>query len=257
MGSVGPLIVLSVVSHGQGSLVKQLLADIEKYCAGLPIHIVLTLNIAEPQFHDPREYKFPISVIVNIAPKGFGANHNAAFRHVASDFYCVVNPDIRLAADPFPALLNCSMSSRNIGLVAPQILSPGGEHENSARRFPTPWGIVKKYFGSRRSIEYPPNPSTYFPDWVAGMFMLVPSQVYAEMKGFDESYFLYYEDVDLCGRLRLAGYEVACCPQAVVTHAAQRDSHRKARYRVWHVRSMLRFFSSVVFIRLMWRRLWR
>lgn len=254
--SVRPQIVLSVVSHGQGSYVKQLLADIEKYCDELSIHVLLTLNIAEPQFHNPGEYKFPISVIVNLAPKGFGANHNAAFRHVASDFCCVVNPDIRLVADPFPALLDCAMSSRNIGLVAPQILSPGGEHENSARRFPTPWRIVKKYFGNRRLIEYPHTSCTYYPDWIAGMFMLVPSHVYAEMKGFDESYFLYYEDVDLCGRLRLAGYEIACCPQVVVTHMAQRDSHRKIKYRMWHVGSMVRFFSSVVFVRLLWRSLW-
>lgn len=255
-GSEQPRIVLSVVSHGQGSLVRLLLADIKKYCDTRPVHVVLTLNIPEPQPFSPGEYKFPISVIANLAPQGFGANHNAAFRQVTSDFYCVVNPDIRLDADPFPGLLKCVMNAENIGLVAPQIQNPGGEHENSARRFPTPWRIVKKYFGNRRLIEYPHTSCTYYPDWVAGMFMLVPSHVYAEVKGFDESYFLYYEDVDLCGRLRLAGYEIACCPRVVVTHMAQRDSHRKIRYRIWHVGSMVRFFLSVVFVRLLWRSLW-
>ena len=251
-----PRIVLSVVSHGQGALVRLLLADIDKYCDVQSIHVVLTLNIVEPLPFVPGEYRFPVSVIENSIPTGFGANHNAAYRHLPSDFYCVANPDIRLTADPFPVLLDCATRVGRIGIVAPAIRGAGGEAENSARRFPTPWKILRKYFGTRRLIEYPHNDSTYFPDWIAGMFMLVPSTVYAEMKGFDERYFLYYEDVDFCGRLRLAGYEVACCPQAVVSHVAQRDSHRKAKYRVWHVRSMVRFFSSAVFMRLMWRRLW-
>ena len=80
--------------------------------------------------------------------------------------------------------------------------------------------------------------------------MLFPSGIFERLGGFDERYFLYYEDVDICGRLRLQGHEVVLCPQAKVTHHAQRTSHRSVRYLRWHLTSMLRFFFSSVYRRL-------
>jgi GT2 family glycosyltransferase len=77
--------------------------------------------------------------------------------------------------------------------------------------------------------------------------MLFPRQVFEQLHGFDERYFLYYEDVDMCGRLQLAGYKVAVCPQAQIVHHAQRSSHRSLKYLRWHLASMLRFFFSPVY----------
>jgi hypothetical protein len=76
------------------------------------------------------------------------------------------------------------------------------------------------------------------------MFMLFPARVYAAVGGFDERYFLYYEDVDLCCRLRLAGHEVFLAPEAVAVHDGRRDSHRRPGYFLRHLQSMARFFLS-------------
>jgi GT2 family glycosyltransferase len=84
--------------------------------------------------------------------------------------------------------------------------------------------------------------------------MLLPSKIFAQVAGFDERYFLYYEDVDFCARLRLLGYDIVLCPQAKVFHYAQRDSHDSFKYFVWHVRSMLRFFVSMVFWRVQFKK---
>jgi GT2 family glycosyltransferase len=81
----------------------------------------------------------------------------------------------------------------------------------------------------------------FSPDWIAGMFMLFRSELFREVGGFDERYFLYYEDVDLCFRLRQHGYEVILVPDARAVHFAQRQSHRNLRYLLWHVRSLVRF----------------
>lgn len=97
------ILSISVVSHAQGVLVSQLLADIGKHC-DLPLEVVLTLNVPEPFSPTPSDYGFPIKVISNAEPKGFGSNHNAAFKHAQGEFFCVINPDIRLNGDPFPAL---------------------------------------------------------------------------------------------------------------------------------------------------------
>jgi hypothetical protein len=84
----------------------------------------------------------------------------------------------------------------------------------------------------------------FSPDWVAGMFMLFRNELFREIGGFDERYFLYYEDVDLCFRLRQHGYDVVLVPDARAAHFAQRQSHRNPRYLLWHVRSLVRFLLS-------------
>jgi N-acetylglucosaminyl-diphospho-decaprenol L-rhamnosyltransferase len=84
------------------------------------------------------------------------------------------------------------------------------------------------------------------------MFMLFPSRVYEELAGLNEKFFLYYEDVDICCRARLRGYEVALDPAAQIVHEAQRASRRDLRHFGWHLRSMMRFFMSSTFFRC-WR----
>ena len=89
--------------------------------------------------------------------------------------------------------------------------------------------------------------------------MLFQSAAFLELGGFDERYFLYYEDVDICARLRLAGHEIVVCPWVSVVHAARRESHQKLQYLAWHIASITRFFCSLVFVKLavrglLWRR---
>jgi N-acetylglucosaminyl-diphospho-decaprenol L-rhamnosyltransferase len=180
--------------------------------------------------------------IDNPHPKGFGANHNAAFRLAKGQMFCVLNPDIRLKIDPFPALIEALVSPQ-VGVAAPRILDTAGGTEDSARRFPTPSYILQKILGLTPKLDYRLDDSSLSPDWVAGMFMLFRQEVYAELNGFDERYFLYYEDVDLCRRLRKRGYEVRLLPTVSAVHDARRDSRRSLRHLRWHAQSMLRYFT--------------
>jgi GT2 family glycosyltransferase len=84
-------------------------------------------------------------------------------------------------------------------------------------------------------------------DWVAGFFMLFRSGVFERLGGFDERYFLYYEDVELCSRARLAGSKIVWMPGVKVVHDARRHSHRDAKFLYWHLRSIARFFASPVY----------
>ena len=151
--------------------------------------------------------------------------------------------DVRLDQDPFAMLLSV-LSDSTIGVAAPLILNPAGAIEDSARRFPTPASILRKVLFKRPTADYLIEDTTVFPDWVAGMFMVFRSELYRMVGGFDEGYFLYYEDADLCWRLRRKGYEVALLPAARVVHAARRTSHRNLRHLGWHLSSMLRFFTK-------------
>jgi N-acetylglucosaminyl-diphospho-decaprenol L-rhamnosyltransferase len=249
-----PDLTISVVSHLQLGLIKNLLEDLDKNCRDSHFELILTLNLCEALSFSLNDFFFPIKIIHNASPLGFGANHNQAFKHASGQHFCVMNPDIRLDQNPFQQLLAC-LAETFAGVVAPVVLGVAGGVEDSARRFPSPLKILCKAFGRCRGVDYAIADTPIFPDWVGGMFMVFPSPVFKKIGGFDQRYFLYYEDVDLCGRLSLSGYKAVVCPQATVVHQAQRSSHRSLKYLSWHLASMMRFFLSSVYWRLQWRKL--
>ena len=249
-----PAVTISIVSHGQMELVLPLLQDLEAIHHTTPLHVVLTLNVPEALPCLAEDFVFSLQILRNQQPQGFGANHNHAFTQAQGDFFCVLNPDIRIAQNPFPDLLK-ACANPSTGLAAPAIYSPSDQLEDSARKFPTPWRIAHRVLTRRRTRDYAAPAPALHPDWVAGMFLLLRSAVYRQMGGFDERYFLYYEDVDLCARIRLAGMDVVQLALPGVVHNAQRASHRDPKYLRWHVGSMLRFFASGAFLRWQWLRL--
>jgi len=234
-------ITISVVSHEQATLVGALLSDLHAHCEAVS-KVVLTINIEEQLPFDTTRFKFPVVIISNTIAQGFATNHNAAFKLAQTDYFCVLNPDVRLARDPFPSLLD-QLRDSSVGVVAPLVLDPVGKVEYSARKFPTPISILKKVISGSNNRDYEIGTQPIFPDWVGGMFMLFRSASFDAVGGFDERYFLYYEDVDICWRMRQHGLRAALVPTASVTHDARRRSHQDARYLIWHLTSMLRFFS--------------
>lgn len=181
-------------------------------------------------------------VIHNATPKGFGDNHNAAFAHSRALYFCVLNPDIELPANPFPALL-AALNASSAAVLAPAVVNSAGSPEDSARRFPTLRQLATKLLGGhdgRYALQPTQGPTPV--DWVAGMFMLFRAEDFKAIGGFDEKFFLYYEDVDICTRLWKAGRPVMVCPQVQVVHDAQRASRKNWQSMKWHAASMARYF---------------
>lgn len=226
------MISLSIVSHGHSELIKSFLSDLERYCAQEKLEIILTLNIPE-NIPEPLTTHFPYKIIRNETPKGFGANHNYAFTQSSGDYFCVVNPDIRLTSNPFPLLIQ-----HKSGVSAPRIIDEQGKTQDNAREFLTPLKLLKRVFTKNKGIMQ----DTDHPDWVAGMFMLFPRAIFENINGFDEQYFMYCEDMDLCRRLRKKHYDVIVEKNATVIHLAQRDSHKKLKFLLWHIKSLLIYF---------------
>ena len=249
-----PAVTISIVSHGQMELVLPLLQDLDTVHHTTPLHVVLTLNVPEDLPCVPEDFAFSLQIMRNSQPLGFGANHNRAFSQAQGGIFCVLNPDIRITQNPFPDLLK-ACADPHTGLAAPAIYSPSGQLEDSARKFPTPLRIAHRVLTRRRTRDYAAPTTVLHPDWVAGMFLLLRTTVYRQLGGFDERYFLYYEDVDLCARARLAGLEIVQLALPGVIHNAQRASHRDPKYLRWHVGSMLKFFTSAAFLRWQWLRL--
>ena len=247
-----PAISISVVSHAQGRIVEGLLADLCRHVSQ-PVEVLLTLNVPERLPFGARDYPFPLHIVENSAPKGFGANHNAAFGRARGELFCVLNPDIRLDMDPFAALRARIDADASLALCAPLIVTPAGAPEDSVRRFPTPWFILQKALGVAPNFDYPLTGDAIYPDWVAGMFILCRRAAFQALGGFDERYFMYYEDVDFCARAKLAGLRLAVFPGVRAIHDARRASRSSLRHLRWHLAGMLRFFLSAPAARLAWR----
>jgi GT2 family glycosyltransferase len=216
------------------------------HCGAMNIELILTLNTEEDVELNVRLFSFPIRIIKNAVPKGFGANHNQAFWVASGRYFCVVNPDIQFDACPFLGLI-AGLTDTAAGVAAPLVFGVDGNIEDSARHFPSPTRIWKKLFGKPLQPDYVFQINVQAVDWAGGMFMMFARPVFEQLNGFDARYFLYYEDVDICARLGLLDRQVVVCPQVRVTHHAQRSSHRHLKYLVWHLRSMSRFFLSPVY----------
>jgi N-acetylglucosaminyl-diphospho-decaprenol L-rhamnosyltransferase len=229
-------ITVSIVSHGHAHWVQPLVPHVLA-CPEVA-HLILTRNIAE-------DIVLPsgtrLSVVDNAIAKGFGTNHNTAFRQCRTPYFCVLNPDVWWTDDPFSGLLSCLEATR-AAVAGPLVVGLEGHTADSIRRFPTFPSLMRKAVGNDDGRYQTTFGAECFPaDWVAGMCMLFRSADFAAVGGFDEAFFLYYEDVDICARLWGSGRSVAACPKSLVTHAAQRASRHHASNTRRHLASMARY----------------
>jgi GT2 family glycosyltransferase len=171
---------------------------------------------------------------------GFGANHNQALKGAAEPFFCVLNPDVELVgkADPLMPLVELA-GQPTVGCAYAQQIGEQGNPQDCERELPTLPALFRRRVLSRHETRT---------DWVNAACMVLSRDVWQRINGFDEAYFMYCEDVDLCLRIRLLHLSLARAPVAIV-HAGQRASRRRLQHLAWHVQSLLRLWRSPVFWR--------
>ncbi|MDD2545133.1 MAG: glycosyltransferase [Burkholderiaceae bacterium] len=234
-----PGAVVSVVSHGHGLLVQALLADLARWSAASVRRVVLTQNLPEPEpVPPPGGWPFVLTLIKNPRPCGFGANHNRALAGATEPVVCVINPDVALVPgrDPFAALVQAALQP-GVGCAYPEQLDAQGVPQDCERELPTPTALWRRHARCAAETRV---------DWVNAACIALPVAVWQQLGGFDETYFMYCEDVDLCLRLRLQGWALQRAPVQVV-HAGQRASHQHWRHLRWHVRSLFHLWRSPVY----------
>ncbi len=232
-------VAVSVVSHGHGRMVVNLVRQLLE-CAEVGL-VIVTFNVPEVMelTDDSR-----IVCINNENPKGFGSNHNTAFAYAQLPWFVVINPDVVLMGNPFPELLMAA--ANDVGIVSPSAVGVTGKPEDCWRHFPTLPKLALKLFGGSdgRYALAEGALAAVEVDWVSGLCMLFPRAVYAKLNGFDERYFMYYEDVDICVRTWRMGLRVLACPAACLVHEGQRASRRNLKHMRWHAASLLRYLLT-------------
>lgn len=240
-------IVISIVSHGHASYIRELLPVLLSInnCDEFRLQVVLTINISEDgleEFYSNDRIHF----ITNVRPRGFGDNHNQAFNLTSPDGIILLNPDIFLDACELDSFIRYFAESLDrYCLIAPVCISPEGEVEDSFRAFPSMLNLGLRYaakvfrfsrFGNRRMGSHVDF------DWVAGMFMAIPGDIYRSLNGFDTAYYMYLEDVDLCFRMQKQPLQMQRYNGMKVIHDAQRRTLKDWRHFRWHISSLAKFW---------------
>jgi N-acetylglucosaminyl-diphospho-decaprenol L-rhamnosyltransferase len=180
--------------------------------------------------------------VVRVTRGGYGASVNRGARELSGQFLCVLNPDIRFFDDRFgPSLLH-HFDDPRVGLVAPALRLRDGRLQDSARVTPTPVDLVMRRWVAPQLGAVRTAGDV---DWVVGACFVVRREAWEAVGGFDERFFLYFDDVDLCQRLRRAGWRVRFDPAYEVEHAHQGASRRSLTSFATrqHMRSAARFFA--------------
>lgn len=243
-------ITASIVSHGHGAEVLALLDELSALTGQGVNRVILTLNQAEPELATAvrqHRYSYPLILVENASPLGFGANHNRAFARDAelgaSEAFAVFNPDLHLRGNPLEAMARTLANLPLAGAAYPRQVDTAGAPSDCERLVPTPRRLLARYLGGGRQEVADGDR----PEWVNAACMLLRRNAYEQIGGFDESYHMYCEDVDLCLRLQLAGWSLVRADEAIVEHAAQRASHRNPRHLAWHVASLCKLWGSAAY----------
>jgi N-acetylglucosaminyl-diphospho-decaprenol L-rhamnosyltransferase len=176
---------------------------------------------------------------------GFGRAANRGVAATSAPYVLILNPDTELDANAIGEMTAVLDANENLGVVGPQVLNADGTRYPSARSFPNLLDAAGHAFiglitaNNRWSRRYL-NPGQI--DWVSGTAMLLRRTAFDAVGGFDEDYFMYVEDVDLCWRLRKENWAIAVAEKALVTHHIGGSSEQRPTRMIFaHHRSLLRF----------------
>jgi hypothetical protein len=179
-----------------------------------------------------------IQFINNSKNMGFARANNQGAKIASGDFLLFLNPDTTMIEDAVESMLDYIRSDSSIGILGPKVLNPDQTTQFSCRKFPTVWsGLFNRYSlttrlfpNNRYSRDYLmldyDHSSIRSVDWVSGCCMMMSESTLKKVGGFDENYFLFIEDVDLCQVIKKKGLRVVYFPNAKIFHKISSSNAR-------------------------------
>jgi GT2 family glycosyltransferase len=190
--------------------------------ATFSIEVIVVDNKSEDEEILKIEKQFPkFRFIYNKINGGFANGSNLGARHASGDFILFLNPDTVAAESEIEKLLNTAKQNREFTLVSCKQLSEKGKESIAYGPFPDLFnltGFQRAIFKSLRPQTKNPVPDISFPDWISGSVVLIRQDTFNKLNGFDEDYWLYFEDVDLCKRIRDSSGKTAFCNFVTIEH---------------------------------------
>ncbi|GHE39094.1 glycosyltransferase family 2 protein [Sphingobacterium griseoflavum] len=250
---------ISIVTVGMNHLkyLKDLLSSIyTKGAIEASFEVIYVDNCSSDGSVEYISEAFPqVRIIQNTSPKGFGENNNVGAEVAAGKYLAIINPDIILFENSLDLLLAFAESYPNVGIVAPKLLNRDESYQYSVRRFITPWLFLSraiskgddagKFKGNAYYLSKDIDiDKTQFINWAVGAAYFISKDFYDDLNGFDQDYFLYMEDEDLCLRSWKRNRPVVYHPQATLIHNHMRSSKKIGKSMRYHFESLFTFWRK-------------
>jgi len=252
-GEQRPAVTVSVVDHKSGPMIVDCLGSLFR-STSLPLEVFVVQNL--PGDTVSLTATFPqVTTIRNSVPLGFSANHNQAIALGVAPYHLVLNDDTIIPEGVLDGLVAFADAHPRAGIIAPELVDLAGEVVPCERpaRFPTLLSEVSRSIPPRWLPDgfrgyYPASVRSqpFQPDWVSGACLLLRRTALRDSGPLDAGYFLYYEEPDLCHRMRRAGWEVWYVPDVQVVHLSGQTVKRHMP-REWNQTQF--YFSRVRYFR--------
>jgi N-acetylglucosaminyl-diphospho-decaprenol L-rhamnosyltransferase len=201
--------------------------------------------------------EFPhVRLIANPDNRGFTAANNQGLAAAHGRYLLLLNPDAELTGDALATMAAYLDDHPAAGALGPQLRYPDGSLQSSRRRFPTfatalvESTVIQEWWRDNRILRRyymaeTPDDVTQPVDWLVGACLLVRRQVYEQVGGLDEGFFMYSEELDWCRRIKAAGWEIVYLPSAVVVHHEGKSSEQVVAARhIYFQSSKVRYFRK-------------
>jgi GT2 family glycosyltransferase len=258
-----PHVAAILVNYNGGLDLRQALDSIASELGSRPWEAVIVDNASSDGSDGIAErFGAPVRVIRNRQNFGFGQGVNQGLAATVAPIVLIMNPDCRLAAGALTTLEAELLSYTTCAIVGPRILDPDGTEQGSARGDPDMWTglfgrtsmlrrLMPRLSVSRRNVvladDREESETSTVVEWISGACMLARRDALAAARGFDPRYFMYWEDADLCRRLRRLGYQIRYVPRATAVHRVGQSSRTVAAASIrWFHESAYIYYATHV-----------
>jgi len=230
-----PSVQLSVliVTYNSGQTIQPCITSLLRELSFISAEIIIVDNCSQDetvQILDSLSTDHPyIQIIMNRTNRGFAVGNNQALEQASGKHVLILNPDTLVHPGSLKGLLKELEANEKIGIVAPRLQFPDGQMQWSCRRFPGYLDVIYHFLGL---VQLFPG-SAHFNRWKMGDFdhqerrevdqpagaaLLIRGDLIRKLKGFDENFPMFFNDVDLCKRVKDAAFEIWYLPEYIVTH---------------------------------------
>ena len=162
----------------------------------------------------------------------------------------ILNPDVRFHPEILEKLVLKMESNESFSMIAPRVLNSNNELLHTARRYPSLFELIFRFLGIfkkftiRGEYKNQNHKQSFSPDFVQGSFMLFKTEDLLRLEGFDERYFMYMEDVDICRKIDLSGKRKLYFPATEIIHTHRKGSSKEFRLFFIHISSIIKYFMK-------------
>ena len=230
-----------IVNYNVKEFLQNLLHSVNKAAQDISHEIIIVDNGSDDGSVELIQQKFPdVKLIINEKNLGFGKANNIAMKQAAGEYFLLLNPDTLLSEDTLKEMMSFLKKQPDAGIAGCKILNPDGTLQLACRRsFPGPWISFCKVMGlsnlfpkskifAKYNLTYLDENQTYEVDAISGSFMMMKREVYKKTGGFDQDFFMYGEDLDLCYRIQKEGYKVFYVHSAQIIHYKGESTKRSS-----------------------------